>query len=358
MKTLSILGLSAIVLVAACSSDAPASPTKTDAQYKTEVTTSMQKSLGAELTNFRVAVTEMQTAAPSKAWDKTADAAAIATMKAAWTRARAAYELIEGALAPIFPDLDLSVDNRYDGFLSNLGSAGDQNLFDDIGVTGMHGVERILFSDVEPQSVIDFEKTPPGYKAAALPATDPEALDFKNKLCAKLVADVTTMEQQWQPAQIDLGGAFQGLIGLMNEQREKVNKASGGAEESRYAQTTMLDLRKNLEGTKRAYLLFQAWIQAKPNAADPSHSGMKVDQEILDGFATLEKLYADYPGDAIPQPPSTWSSVNPTPADLATPFGKLWVGIHSSVDPTKEASIVHSMNDSADLLGFPQFKAE
>jgi iron uptake system component EfeO len=360
MKKLSLLALAPLVLVAACSSDASTTPTKTDAQYKSEVTTAMTKNIGASLTEFRQAVTELQNAAPTpsgRGWDKTQDAAAIASMKAAWTKARAAYELTEGAIAPIFPDLDAAVDERYDGFLADLAGKGDADLFDDVGVTGMHGVERILFSDVTPQSVVDFEKTLPGYKAAAFPATEQEAIEFKTKLCAKLVADVTKMEQQWQPAQIDLGGAFQGLIGLMNEQKEKVNKASDGTEESRYAQTTMLDLRKNLEGTKRAYLFFQAWVVSKTNAADPKHSGPNVDKAILDGFAKLEALYTAYPGDAIPQPPPTWSSANPSAADLETPFGKLWVGVHAAVDPTKDGSIVDEMNDSADLLGFPQFKA-
>ncbi len=358
MKIFPVLGIATLALVAACSSDAPTGPTKTDAEYKSEVTTSMTKSLGASLTDFRVAVTELQAAAPTpsgRGWDKTQDAAAITAMKAAWTKARAAYELIEGALAPIFPDLDASVDERYDGFLADLAGKGDANLFDDQGVIGMHGVERILYSDTQPQSVIDFEKTLPGYAPAAFPATEQEALDFKSKLCAKLVADVTKMEQQWQPAQIDLGGAFQGLIGLMNEQKEKVNKASGGTEESRYAQTTMLDLRKNLEGTRRAYLLFQPWVVSKTNASDPKHSGPNVDKAILDGFAKLDALYGAYPGDAIPQPPPTWSSANPTPADLQTPFGKLWTGVHEAVDSSRDGSIVDEMNDSATLLGFPQF---
>lgn len=361
MNKLVLLGLPAILLVAACSADSPTGPTKTDAEYKSEVTTAMTKNLGVSLTEFRVAVTELQSAAPTpsgRGWDKTQDAAAIASMKASWTKARAAYELIEGALAPIFPDLDAAVDERYDGFLADLAGKGDADLFDDQGVTGMHGVERILFSDVQPQSVIDFEKTLPGYTAAAFPATEQEAIEFKTKLCAKLVADVTKMEQQWQPAQIDLGGAFQGLIGLMNEQKEKVNKASDGTEESRYAQTTMLDLRKNLEGTKKAYLFFQPWIVSKTNAADAKHSGPNVDKAIMEGFAKLQAVYDAYPGDAIPQPPPTWSSANPTPADLQTPFGKLWVGVHEAVDATKDGTIVDEMNDSADLLGFPQFKAD
>ena len=45
----------------------------------------------------------------------------------------------------------------------------------------------------------------------------------------------------------------------MNEQREKVVKASTATEEeSRYAQRTMADIRDNLAGTKNAYALFQA----------------------------------------------------------------------------------------------------
>ena len=124
------------------------------------------------------------------------------------------------------------MDARYDDFLAMIGPAGDANLFDDQGVTGMHAIERILYAPSIRQEVIDFEKTLPGYKAAAFPATAQEATDFKTKLCQKLIDDAQSLHDQWQPAAIDIGAAYTGLVGLMNEQKEKVNLAATGEEES------------------------------------------------------------------------------------------------------------------------------
>ncbi len=63
---------------------------------------------------------DLQAAAPTptgRGWDTTLDATAIANMKLTWIRCRTSYEHIEGALAPIFPDIDISIDARYDDFL-------------------------------------------------------------------------------------------------------------------------------------------------------------------------------------------------------------------------------------------------
>src|SRR5262249_2229452 len=129
---------------------------------------------------------------------------------------------MKNAVAPIFPDTDAAIDARYDDFLTALGGAGDRDLFDDQGVTGMHGIERILFSDRIPAKAVDFEKTLPGYVPAAFPSTAAEAAEFKNELAQRMVDDVVALQSAWQPAAIDIGAAFQGLVSLMNEQREKV----------------------------------------------------------------------------------------------------------------------------------------
>src|SRR5262245_1621217 len=107
------------------------------------------------------------------------DAAAITAMKDAWKKARVAYELVEGATAPIFPDQDFAMDARYDDYMVEIGPSGDSNLFDKTGATGMHSIERILFAPTIRAEVIDFESGLPGYKAAAWPATDAEAMAFK-----------------------------------------------------------------------------------------------------------------------------------------------------------------------------------
>src|SRR5262249_29257539 len=156
-----------------------------------------------------------------RGWDAAQDGAAIAAMKDAWVRARNAYEHVEGAFVSLFPDIDNSLDARYDDFMTQLiGTGGDSNLFDDKGGTGLHAVERILYSSTTPQRVVDFEKTLPGYVAARFPNSAAEASDFKTKLCAKVVADAGELRAQWTPAKIDIAVAFQGLNSLMNEQRE------------------------------------------------------------------------------------------------------------------------------------------
>ena len=321
------------------------------------VARAMQQSLQTRLTTLRDAAKAIQMAAPAPAgrgWDKDMDAQALMDMKTAWMSARDAYEHVEGATAPIYSDLDVSMDERYDGFLATMGATGDTDLFDDQGVTGMHAMERILYVDVTPASVVTFEQTLPGYKAAAWPATEAEAAEFKNKLCAKLVSDAQTLLDGWTPAKIDISGAFQGLVGLVNEQQEKVNKAATGEEESRYSQRTMADLRSNLDGTTTIYALFRDWLKSKP-ATGGVASGTDIDTAIMAGFSNLNTVYTGVQGDAIPQPPATWSAEAPSDADKQTPFGMLYEQVHGAVDPKKDGSLVVEMNDGATLLGIPVF---
>jgi iron uptake system component EfeO len=335
----------ALLLGAGCSSN------KTDAEYQQDVVNGMRSGLITDLANLASASQTLQSAAPTPAgrgWDATIDATAIAGMRAAWTQCRTAYEHIEGATAPIFPDVDASIDSRYEDFLAAL-PGGDSHLFDATGVTGMHAVERILYADVAPARVARYESTLDGYVAAAFPATAQEASDFKTALVQKQFEDAQMLHDSWQAAtNYDLDAAFSGLISLMNEQREKVDKASTDEEESRYAQTTMADIRHNLEGTQIVYALFQPWIRSK-------NGGTAVDASIQQGLADLQALYDTIPGDAIPQPPATWSSENPTETDLQAPFGMLYQGVEAAVDPNQPDSIVAHMNQAATLLKFQGF---
>ena len=329
------------LLGAACSSSSPAlSP---DAQFQADVVSGMRSSFITDLGNLVSYSQMLQTAAPTPAdrgWDATMDADAFTAMKAAWTGCRAAYEHIEGATAPIFPDIDATIDSRYDDFLAALPN-GDSYLFDDVGVTGMHAVERILYSNVTPARVVSYEATLPGYVASAFPGTAQEASDFKTKLVQKQITDAQALQTGWENAKsYDLGAAFQGLVSLMNEQQEKVDKASTNQEESRYSQTTMLDIRNNLAGTERVYPLFQPWIQSKaavtldggaggdgvPATVAPRRTGRRSTPPSRRALPSCRRSTSSVQGDAIPQPPDTWSSVNPTTTDQATPFGMLYRG--------------------------------
>jgi iron uptake system component EfeO len=335
------------ISLAACGGDDGGTKPKTDAQYQAEVVTAMQTSISLDLADIVTAATELQTAAPPHAWDPVADRAAIDAMKVAWKKARVGYEHVEGATAPIFGDLDVTMDARYDDYMADLAPAGDQDLFDDVGVTGMHGIERILYAPDIRDEVKVHEAQLPGEKPAAFPATDDEAIAFKTKLVQKLIDDARSLHDQWQPAAIDLSEAYRGLIGLMNEQKEKVNLAASGEEESRYANITLFDLRNNLDGTKKIYELFRPWIMAK--------EGAEPDGMIQGRFTSLASAYAVTPGDEIPVVPADWSNDAPTPANLLTPFGVLWRTVHDEVNPTTDGSVVFEMNEIAVLLGFREF---
>lgn len=347
--------------VIGCSSDttdAPVTPAKTDAEYATDVTSGLKSNVTVELTALHDAAVELAAAAPTttgRGWDATLDAAAITAMKTAWRKCRVAYEHVEGATAPIYPDADSFIDGRYDDFLSAIGPQGDQDLFDDQGVIGMHAIERILYAPEIPSFVITFEESLPGYKAAAFPATEAESTEFRTKLLPKLVTDTNTLLDEWQAGAVDLSSAYSGLVSLMHEQTEKVNNASTGEEESRYSQLTLADLHANLEGAQSAYALFQPWILSKTNSTDPTKDGPSIDAKIQAGFKVLQDAYNAQPGDAIPQPPATWSAENPSAADLLSPFGKLYATTRQEADVMTPDSVVFEMNLTASLLGFTPF---
>jgi iron uptake system component EfeO len=349
--TFALIALS--LAATACSSDDKAGGGGADAEFQQEVVTGMHGALLTDVNALHDAAVDLQAAAPAPAgrgWDATQDATAIDQMTQAWLRARAAYERTEGALAPLFPDTDAAIDARYEDFLEGV-PGGDQDLFDDKGVTGMHAIERIIFAPKIPASVVEVESSLPGYKAAAWPTTEAEARAFKSELCARLVQDTQALADQWQPQSIDLDGAFNGLISLMNEQREKVNKAASEEEESRYAQRTLADLRDNLAGTTRIYALFKQWLLTKSD-------GDKIDADVEASFSALDTTYKSFSGDAIPPPPATWSSEKPSAADLQSPFGKLYTAVQDAVDPNVSGSAVDGMNRAASELGFHEFAEE
>jgi iron uptake system component EfeO len=352
MKSSTVL-IAILFAAPACSSD-DSKDTGADATYQQEVVTGMHDSLLSDVRALNAAAVALKAAAPTPAgrgWDATQDATAITAMTTAWLSARAAYERTEGALAPLFPNTDAAIDARYEDFIEGV-QGGDQDLFDNEGVTGMHAIERILFAPTTPPLVIEVESSLPGYSAAAWPATQAQALAFKNELCDQLVKDTADLANQWQQqTTFDLAGAFNGLISLMNEQREKVNKAASQEEESRYAQRTLADLRDNLLGTKRIYALFQDWLRSKS-------SGTAIDSDIQSSFASLDTTYRSFPGEALPEPSASWSAENPSTTDLQTPFGKLYSAVQKAVDPNVSGSAVDGMNRAARELGFPELVEE
>ena len=319
-----------------------------DAQRQ-RVESEMKRWLLHNVTDFGRAAEDLQRAAPVQAergWDAQLDAPAIAAMRESWFRGRSAYELVEGALAPIFPESDTATDFRYDDFLGVIGSGGDHEPFDDHGVIGMHAIERILWSGAMPKAALEFEQALPGYHPAAFPASVDEARDFKHKLAARLVSDVRKLEADLAPLELDIAFAFRGLIDLTAEQLEKVDRASTGREESRYALSTMRDLRANREGCLQAYGIFRPWLLAKGHAA--------LDKKVEQAFERLKAAYDLVPGDSIPRPPEGWSGIEPKAEHAGTPFGKLFFQVRRETDDAQPDSLSASLLGVADALGLPK----
>jgi iron uptake system component EfeO len=357
-----LLALAVPLVVGACTSTSETNsptPAPSDEVARASAVAAMHDALLADAIALRDAAQDLKSAAPTppdRGWDTLQDKSAIVTMRDAWVRARTAYEHVEGALAPLFPSIDFEIDARYDDFMTALESkGGDKNPYDAVGVTGMHAIERILYADVTPARVIAFEKTLPNSAPASLPPTSADALAFRNALATKLVDDAQNLVDQWTDASIDPSIAYFGLVSLVQEQREKVRKASSSEEESRYSQRTMADLRDNLAGTKTAYKAFAPWLVSKAAAAS-TRSGTAIDADIQAGFAALDAAYAKIEGEAIPEPPATWSAENPTTSDLATPFGELFTAAFSASDPASTTSLAAHLREGGAVLGLAGFE--
>lgn len=338
----SLISMGLFLLLSGCGGDNTV--VLDDAEREAQAILEVKKHIQTNLDALNTAVVALCAAAPAPdadGWNATADGAAVEAMRSEWRRARIAYESVEGALAVVFPELDYSLDARYDAFIE---TTPDIDLFDDTGVTGMHAVERVLWSDAIPEHVLLFESALPNYKAAAFPQDQKEATSFKNGLCARMVADVDSMRSQWKDLALTTDAAYYGAIGSMGEQAEKVFKAATGEEESRYARFTLGDMRANVAAGKATYAAFKPWVLSKDGGAD-------LDRTITEGFASLEASYATIEGDALPEVPAGWTSANPPKEMLETPFGKLFVVVEEHADTENKASLVSAMTSAGALFG-------
>jgi iron uptake system component EfeO len=339
MPKLALLALLLPALVAACGASDPSPRERALADVKTLIARNLDALVSAS--------GALQDAAPAPdddGWNGQADASALGDMKAAWKTARTSYEHVEGAIAVLFPELDVATDERYDGFLSTYGPDG--NPFDGQGVTGVHAIERILWSAESDPVVVAFERSLPGYQPARFPATRQEADDFGSGLCGRLVEDVRSMRDDFRPLALDPAAAFRGIVGSMEEQLEKADKAATGEEESRYARYTLADMRANVEGGRATFTAFRPWLETSGGA------GLAAGIEAA--FARIEAAYASLPGDELPAVPATWSSLAPSEADRATDFGRLWTTLRQEADADAPGSLVAQLSAAAAAMGIPE----
>ncbi len=312
-------------------------------------TQSTKDTIATELATLTAAARALQAAAPAPdadGWSHASDAAAIARMQAEWRRMRVAYERVEGAIAVLFPETDVAIDERYDGFVSE---RADSDLFDGQGVTGMHAIERILWSNAIPARVQTFEMGLPNMpQAARTPSTMAEAAAFRDGLVARLVRDCEEMERQFRPLALDNATAFRGVIGSLEEQVEKVDKAATSEEESRYAQHTLADMRANLEGGQRTFDAFRPWLESTSERA--------LSTQIQARFAAISAAYAALPGEAIPAVPEGYNPEAPSAEHLATAYGQLRALLKAEADPMRAESLVSLMNRAAMAMQIPELR--
>lgn len=315
-----------------------------DAEREKEAIVTVKTFIQKNLDDLAAAAAAIEAKAPAPdadGWNAMADQAAVEAMKAEWKKARLAYESVEGAIAVVFPGLDVSTDARYDDFVE---TSPDVDLFDDNGVTGVHAIERILWADQIPEKVAAFESQLKNYKKPAFPANAAEATEFKEKLCHRLTLETQEMATKFKGLALDAPSAYRGVIGSAHEQVEKIDKAATGEEESRYAQFTLADMRANIAAARKTYEAFQPWLLTK-------QGGPEIDKKILAAFAQLKVSYDKLPGDSLPDVPEGWTSDHPTDALLASPFGELFKVIQFHSDEAQAGSLVFEMNASASLLG-------
>ncbi len=326
-----------LLLATACAGNEASDPEREAiARVKQTVATRLQ-----DLVDATEALRDSAPAPDVDGWNATADADAVASMRGHWADARDAYESIEGAIAVLFPDLDAATDERYDGFL---GEGPDDDLFDDEGVIGVHAIERILWADAHPAWVVEFESALPGYQPAAYPADAAQATAFRDALTARLVRDVQTMRDEFEPLALDSAAAYGGVLGSMAEQAEKVSLAATGEDESRYAQYTLADMRANLAGGREVFAAFEPWLREM--------DGDDIADDTAAQFNLIAAAYDEIDGDALPQVPATWDPTAPSAEDLATPYGQLWQLLQQQTDPA-QPGVVARMSDGADLLDIP-----
>ena len=308
----------------------------------------VQAYVGAELDAFLHAAQQLHSAAPtpqSDGWQVPRDAAALQASRQAWKDARVAYEHVEAAIAALFPEQDHAVDGRYDDFPAQQGTDGGAppDAFNGESMTGMHAIERILWSHAVPQAVRTFERTLNRYQEPAFPQDGRQAAAYRNVLVAHLIEQVRSMQRELDHNHLDLAAAFGGVHDSMKEQREKVNLAGQGSDESRYAQHTLADMRANLHGGRSMYEFFRPQLRKQEN-------GAAVDRAIVERFASLQAAYAAYPGDSLPPAPAGWSSQNVNPQLLHSDYGVLWQRVVEEADMRRPESLVALMANAQELL--------
>src|SRR6201995_935891 len=110
-------------LAIGCGGDDSSKPQSSD-DYDKQATANTKTYVNGQLEALTKAAQALKDAAPAPdddGWNATDDADALAAMKKTWATTRDTYERVEGSIAVLFAELDVSTDERYDGCLSDNG---------------------------------------------------------------------------------------------------------------------------------------------------------------------------------------------------------------------------------------------
>ncbi len=310
------------------------------------VTLEVKAYLAGEMAALEAAARELHAAAPAPdadGWNARADADAVRRMRAAWGRMRDAYEHIEAGVVVLFPETDVAIDARYEGFAEG---GLDADPFDGVGVTGMHAIERILWADEVAPEVLAFERSlreGSVYVAPSYPRDAREAAGFRDGLVRRVIDDIAAMRRAFGPLALDPAAAYRGVVSSMREQHEKIDLAATAEEESRYARRTLADMRANLRGGRALFACFRPWLR---------EAGHEAEAAAIDArLAGIEARYDALPGDALPPVPPDWNPDSPTAAQRATPYGELHRFLGEESDPDRAGSLAERMLRAGQRLG-------
>jgi iron uptake system component EfeO len=332
-----------LVLLAGCNTDGNRAVLADEARDEQTVTAA-KALIQSRFDAFAAATKALRAAAPPPdhdGWNAATDADAVAAMRAAWRKARAAYTAVEVPASTLFPAIHRRVDTDYDDLLAD---GGDRLPFDEHGVIGLQAVERILWSNVIPAHVDAHDAALDGYVAPAFPVDAIEAEALENKLLAQLEADAEALRDGWRATTIDAPTAYSTTTIALQEQLGQLEEAGKGEAKSRYAGVSLANLRADLAATEATYAVFRPWILAKSG-------GEHTDGEVAKGFVRLHAVYDATSGDELPLPPADWRATDPSSEMLATPFGQLFAAARDEADPSVDGTLCFELIEAAGLLG-------
>lgn len=252
-------------------------------------------------------------------WNATTASSQLQSMKDIWRQARDAYERNENTLEDIFPDIDHDINGRYEDAIAQSGVVTD--LFSGDQFSGMHAIERILWSNSVSTEALQFESTLPGYQPPSFPSNQQESSEFVTGLLARFESDTQNQIERWAAGSESTGVALDRLTDSAGVPSVFLYLDATQQQEDRYSQETLADMRANIIGAQACFDTFSIWLNAK---------GWPDLQASVDADYQTELTVADkFPGMQVPPAPEGWNGADPTPLDLRTPYGQLYTAMNA-----------------------------